>query len=277
MPRSKTTIGILLKTIKASARATCHICHRTVSRSSDLPRHIASLHNPSPVKAFPCPFAGCNVSVSQKSNLKSHLNIHTGERRKCPDCDFETPDAGSLTRHRKRKHNYIPKARRAKNRWSSPEESDWTSSESSSSSSPSPSPSSNPDRFLLESSTESFSAPEVKAHFDPAALFGPLDLEPVQKVELSTSFYDPATLFDQQSQLQWPEYPVSTSYEVFYGFNQFVASMQSYMSDPMHSFEPMQSYVTEPLQQTSWTYENAYAQVPPFSPYLEGTTGEWLF
>ncbi|KAJ7582278.1 hypothetical protein C8J56DRAFT_246028 [Mycena floridula] len=272
MPRSKTT---------ASARATCHICHRTVSRSSDLPRHIASLHNTSPVKAFPCPFAGCNVSVSQKSNLKSHLNIHTGERRKCPDCDFETPDAGSLTRHRKRKHNYIPKARRSKNRWLSPEESDWTSSESSSSSSPSPSPSSNPDRFLLEPSTESFSAPQVKAHFDPAASFGLLaDLEPVLEIDpatfcyVPTTLFDPVTLFDQQSQLQYPEYPVSTSYEVFYGFNQFVAPMQSYMGDPTLSFEPMQSYITEPLQQTSWTYEDSYVQVPPFSPYLEGTTGE---
>ncbi|KAJ7582274.1 hypothetical protein C8J56DRAFT_1100718 [Mycena floridula] len=146
-------------------------------------------------------------------------------------------------------------------------ESEWTGSESSSSSSLSPSsssnpsPSSHPDRFLRESSTESFSAPEVKAHFDLAASFGLLpDLEPVQEVEPWVAFYDPATLFDQQSQLQYPEYPVSTSYEVFYGFNQFIAPMRSYMGDLMQS---MQSYITEP-QQTSWTYENSYMQVPRF-------------
>ncbi|KAK1221163.1 hypothetical protein PQX77_016040, partial [Marasmius sp. AFHP31] len=33
---------------------------------------------------------------------------------RCPDCDFSTVDPGSLTRHRKRIHGYVPKARRSR-------------------------------------------------------------------------------------------------------------------------------------------------------------------
>lgn len=32
----------------------------------------------------------------------------------CPECDFTTADPGSLTRHRKRIHGYIPKIRRSR-------------------------------------------------------------------------------------------------------------------------------------------------------------------
>lgn len=41
------------------------------------------------------------------SSTKSKTNC-------CPDCDFTTVDPGSLTRHRKRIHGYIPKLRRTR-------------------------------------------------------------------------------------------------------------------------------------------------------------------
>ncbi|KAK1222265.1 hypothetical protein PQX77_014898 [Marasmius sp. AFHP31] len=39
----------------------------------------------------------------------------TGDKnKKCPDCDFRTVDPGSLTRHRKRQHQYVPAPRKAR-------------------------------------------------------------------------------------------------------------------------------------------------------------------
>ncbi|KAJ3808284.1 hypothetical protein F5876DRAFT_67412 [Lentinula aff. lateritia] len=52
---------------------------------------------------------------SLKSNVETHIRTHTKSKtNNCPDCDFTTVDPGSLTRHRKRIHGYIPKTRRSR-------------------------------------------------------------------------------------------------------------------------------------------------------------------
>ncbi|KAJ3995061.1 hypothetical protein F5050DRAFT_373455 [Lentinula boryana] len=62
-----------------------------------------------------CPYAECNFENLQKSNVETHIRTHTKSKtNNCPDCDFTTVDPGSLTRHRKRIHGYIPKTRRSR-------------------------------------------------------------------------------------------------------------------------------------------------------------------
>ncbi|KAG1870293.1 hypothetical protein F4604DRAFT_861554 [Suillus subluteus] len=61
-----------------------------------------------------CPYDGCDYKTLQKSNVQTHIRIHTGDRSKAcphPECQFSTTDPGSLTRHRKSEHGYKPKAR----------------------------------------------------------------------------------------------------------------------------------------------------------------------
>ncbi|KAJ3848441.1 hypothetical protein EV368DRAFT_2436, partial [Lentinula lateritia] len=55
----------------------------------------------------------CAYSSSQRSNFNTHYRTHTQEKSKaCPDCSFRTGDPSSLTRHRKRIHNYVPNPRK---------------------------------------------------------------------------------------------------------------------------------------------------------------------
>ncbi|KAL0062553.1 hypothetical protein AAF712_010592 [Marasmius tenuissimus] len=62
-----------------------------------------------------CPWPGCSFSNLQRSNVTTHYRTHTGDKnKKCPDCDFRTVDPGSLTRHRKRQHQYVPVPRKAR-------------------------------------------------------------------------------------------------------------------------------------------------------------------
>ncbi|KAG8221658.1 hypothetical protein J3R82DRAFT_1942 [Butyriboletus roseoflavus] len=59
------------------------------------------------------PHPECTYKTLQRSNLATHLNVHSRERlNKCPEdgCDFSTSDPDSLTRHRKEVHAYEPKA-----------------------------------------------------------------------------------------------------------------------------------------------------------------------
>ncbi|PFH51605.1 hypothetical protein AMATHDRAFT_58709 [Amanita thiersii Skay4041] len=98
---------------KASKGVQCPECLETLSRSSDLSRHM-KLHDPNP-EMLSCPH--CSFKTRQKSNLTTHINGHTGAKpHHCPSCDFATGDPGMLTKHRRRLHGYIPKQRQRKSK-----------------------------------------------------------------------------------------------------------------------------------------------------------------
>ncbi|KIY71680.1 hypothetical protein CYLTODRAFT_418584 [Cylindrobasidium torrendii FP15055 ss-10] len=93
--------------------AICHVCGRKIGRKSDLARHMRIHADDKSELMHRCPF--CSFGNMQKSNVQTHIRTHTGEKsRACPDCSFATTDPGSLTRHRKRVHNYVPKKRKAR-------------------------------------------------------------------------------------------------------------------------------------------------------------------
>ncbi|KAJ3532854.1 hypothetical protein NMY22_g7575 [Coprinellus aureogranulatus] len=101
-----------------SKRYRCSVgCGKSFSSESDLTRHKET-HQPASEKPHRCPFEDCTYSSWQKTSLRTHLNTaqHNNKKpHKCPDyeiCKFETADPSSLTRHRKRKHGYIPKLKR---------------------------------------------------------------------------------------------------------------------------------------------------------------------
>ncbi|KAG9311818.1 hypothetical protein JVU11DRAFT_8065 [Chiua virens] len=90
----------------------CDECGKDINRKCDLDRHM-KLHatNIEDLK-IPCPYPDCNYKTLQCSNLKTHMYTHTRERPlKCPDegCGYDTRDPGALTKHRQKKHGYVPK------------------------------------------------------------------------------------------------------------------------------------------------------------------------
>ncbi|KAE9397764.1 hypothetical protein BT96DRAFT_921227 [Gymnopus androsaceus JB14] len=95
----------------------CPTCHTVLARKGDMTRHMR-IHTEKKLKtalSYRCPWRGCLFSNLQKSNVDTHLRTHTkNQRHRCPedDCNFKTCDPGSLTRHRKRRHQYVPKPRR---------------------------------------------------------------------------------------------------------------------------------------------------------------------
>ncbi|GAW08892.1 transcriptional repressor ctcf-like [Lentinula edodes] len=100
---------------EANMAATCTICQAIISNRTDLPRHMR-IHSADKHKFMHrCPYPDCNFENLQKSNVETHIRTHTKSKtNNCPDCDFTTVDPGSLTRHRKRIHGYIPKSRRSR-------------------------------------------------------------------------------------------------------------------------------------------------------------------
>ncbi|KAG2078878.1 hypothetical protein BDR04DRAFT_1137769 [Suillus decipiens] len=93
----------------------CPVCHKAISRKADLPRHMRTHDEHKEALMHPCSYPNCNYKTLQKSNLQTHIRIHTRDRSKTcpyPGCAFATTDPASLTRHRKHLHSYEPKARR---------------------------------------------------------------------------------------------------------------------------------------------------------------------
>ncbi|KAG7088516.1 hypothetical protein E1B28_012500 [Marasmius oreades] len=93
----------------------CPICLKLISRKNDLNRHLLTHNKDKSTYPYRCPYPNCEFRSLQESNLKTHYKIHTGVKdKKCShaECLFATSDPGSLTRHRKRKHDYVPLPRR---------------------------------------------------------------------------------------------------------------------------------------------------------------------
>ncbi|KAK1231187.1 hypothetical protein PQX77_005713 [Marasmius sp. AFHP31] len=93
----------------------CPICDKWVSRKNDLKRHVQTHNKDKSSYPFACPEPNCKFRSLQESNLKTHFKTHTGTKDLIcphPKCLFATSDPGSLTRHRKRKHDYVPRPRR---------------------------------------------------------------------------------------------------------------------------------------------------------------------
>ncbi|KAK7060885.1 hypothetical protein VNI00_000618 [Paramarasmius palmivorus] len=94
---------------------TCNICGTEIRRKGDMPRHMRMHSKDKEDVLHRCSFEGCQYSNIQRSNVTTHMRTHTREKnQQCPSCEFSTSDPGSLTRHRKRKHGYIPQTRNAR-------------------------------------------------------------------------------------------------------------------------------------------------------------------
>ncbi|KAI0655055.1 hypothetical protein C8Q70DRAFT_936670 [Cubamyces menziesii] len=103
---------------KADPRLTCDICGAKMDR--DLKRHMLKHQKEDRIK---CTYEGCNATFSQKSNLKTHLNVHTGNRmHTCTEswidehgrirpCPATFKDPSMLTRHRKTRHGAISRGK----------------------------------------------------------------------------------------------------------------------------------------------------------------------
>ncbi|KAG7090294.1 hypothetical protein E1B28_011891 [Marasmius oreades] len=110
MPRVKSE-----KRSEPRGSSQCTICNVIISNKTDMPRHM-KIHSENRDKLMHrCPYPDCKFENLQKSNVETHIRTHTkAKTERCPDCDFSTVDPGSLTRHRKRIHGYIPKTRRSR-------------------------------------------------------------------------------------------------------------------------------------------------------------------
>ncbi|KAF9257297.1 hypothetical protein L218DRAFT_1006306 [Marasmius fiardii PR-910] len=110
MPRVKSE-----KRSEPRGSSQCTICNVIISNKTDMPRHM-KIHSENRDKLMHrCPYPGCKFENLQKSNVETHIRTHTkAKTERCPDCDFSTVDPGSLTRHRKRIHGYVPKTRRSR-------------------------------------------------------------------------------------------------------------------------------------------------------------------
>ncbi|KAJ8522328.1 hypothetical protein ONZ45_g1117 [Pleurotus djamor] len=96
-----------------SESVVCDVCFASLARKADLPRHMKMHSQHKDKMMFRCPFPECEYANLQKCNVDTHIRIHTNNKCKtCPDCEFKTVDPGSLTRHKKRVHGYVPKPRR---------------------------------------------------------------------------------------------------------------------------------------------------------------------
>ncbi|XP_010891726.2 zinc finger protein 711 isoform X2 [Esox lucius] len=74
----------------------CPHCEHKSTNSSDLKRHIISVHT----KDFPHKCEVCEKGFHRPSELKKHAETHKGARlHQCRHCDFKTPDPFILSRH----------------------------------------------------------------------------------------------------------------------------------------------------------------------------------
>ncbi|XP_032886305.1 zinc finger protein 711-like isoform X1 [Amblyraja radiata] len=74
----------------------CTHCDHRSSNSSDLKRHIISVHT----KEFPHKCEVCDKGFHRPSELKKHMSTHKGKKlHQCRHCDFKIADPFILSRH----------------------------------------------------------------------------------------------------------------------------------------------------------------------------------
>ncbi|KAK0204700.1 hypothetical protein DFS33DRAFT_1322092 [Desarmillaria ectypa] len=111
MPRVTAEKSMCLR--KVSSGAQCTVCNVHIQRKGDMPRHMRIHAQDKSKLMHRCPV--CGFENMQKSNVDTHIRTHTHQKSQhCPDCTFRTSDPGSLTRHRKRLHSYVPKQRQSR-------------------------------------------------------------------------------------------------------------------------------------------------------------------
>ncbi|KAJ3754795.1 hypothetical protein EV360DRAFT_86512 [Lentinula raphanica] len=168
MPRASTS-----KLINESS-CRCGQCGVVLQRPSDMRRHMRTHGTGMTEVKYQCTWDGCSFEAFQRSNFETHYRTHIQDKSQvCPSCEFKTCDPGSLTRHRKRIHGYVPKPRRArvsrKQQEQDQSQSPLGSSEESSSSS-SDSPELFPTPILSLSNLEPPVASEIDAISGPCIL-----------------------------------------------------------------------------------------------------------
>ncbi|KAG2750470.1 hypothetical protein P692DRAFT_20729467, partial [Suillus brevipes Sb2] len=85
-------------------------CNQTFAKFVDLKKHEAA-HSAS---GYSCPWAGCDFVTLIKTSYDIHYAKHTGEKRHIclhDGCDYTTHDPALFTRHRTKRHGYVPLAR----------------------------------------------------------------------------------------------------------------------------------------------------------------------
>ena len=82
---------------KRKRKYRCDICEKHYSKSSNLQRHIASVHEG--LKPFSCP--SCDYKCVSKTGLKTHIaGVHDGLKPfKCQTCDSNFASKGCLQKH----------------------------------------------------------------------------------------------------------------------------------------------------------------------------------
>ncbi|KAI3351870.1 hypothetical protein L3Q82_020700 [Scortum barcoo] len=74
----------------------CPHCEHKSTNSSDLKRHIISVHT----KDFPHQCDVCEKGFHRPSELKKHAETHKGNKvHQCRHCNFNAPDTFTLSRH----------------------------------------------------------------------------------------------------------------------------------------------------------------------------------
>ncbi|KAH9944645.1 hypothetical protein B0H21DRAFT_823276 [Amylocystis lapponica] len=111
-------------TVGVQVGVACIVCHKVLARKADMSRHMKLHSEDVETLKLRCHYENCKYATLQLSNLNTHMNTHTGAKPYlCHDtffdsntgaivqCSFRTSDPGSLTRHRKRMHGYVPRPR----------------------------------------------------------------------------------------------------------------------------------------------------------------------
>lgn len=85
----------------------CKLCGREFFRNCSLALHLKSHECMGSIEIRPYKCETCGKSYAQKSVLKKHMAVHSGEKLQCNICNVGFTQRSSLVRHRKRLHKEL--------------------------------------------------------------------------------------------------------------------------------------------------------------------------